>query len=296
MAQPKQQAVAKTTTITHLAIQDLDLDAIIDAAKESSGIGFSAFDLEKITVPNGLAWAVQGRPRETLNVVILHYHRARMRYDGPYEQSQGSRPPLCASSDGVTGSGDPGGDCQTCFYAGFGEGCNPFVVLYGLFAESTLPVCIQIPRTSLRAGPQYVRSYLAMGPLKYGKPFFAYQTVIGLEQRQGGPGMLATFTKGPDLAPDVVAAVKTYREAFRASLQHPTRPQQGQLADPTAKRALPPAEYHICTPYCSEGLHYQNDAVGATHLVEVELEPGGRQRITMYDPHKVELEPDDVQY
>jgi len=90
---------------------------------------------------------------EIQGVVVLH-HEARAYWPGSFS---GSEPPSCASLDGKTGIGSPGGDCYKCPYAqwgsdpkgGRGQACKDMRRLYILRPGEFLPRLLTLPPTSM---------------------------------------------------------------------------------------------------------------------------------------------------
>jgi hypothetical protein len=216
-------AVIKT-----LAIANMDIETVVDVMRESSldgGDGLSPFDLDRIQFPSAgsLTYAVptdEGKKRavETLDAIVLHHHPIRQFYEGNYDPSTPTAP-RCTSADGMRGVGNPGGDCLKCRFGEFNCGCKQYRVLYLLFPENQAPTLLVLPRTSLNPARKYLRKLALTGTHCYG-----LITKIGLTERRSGPGMVATFAPGPKLTPEMLAIVRAYAQAFRASIAFPSVP------------------------------------------------------------------------
>lgn len=95
-----------------------------------------------------------------LKGVILYVGATRARFEGEY--GKGSKIPLCTSSDGITGHGDPGGACTECEFSQFGANgerpeCEQKKPMYVLIPEisPTLPVVFNVPATNFGALKKY---------------------------------------------------------------------------------------------------------------------------------------------
>ena len=98
-----------------------------------------------------------GKPQyiEKLQGVILYHHPANGYWVG--EVNNEDKAPICASVDGKTGVGDPGGACQACVLNRFGSGedgkskaCKNMRHLYLLRSDEFMPIMLYLPPTSLR--------------------------------------------------------------------------------------------------------------------------------------------------
>lgn len=222
--------------ITSLALEQMDVAAVANALAESGIDGLSPFDLDKISMPGagGLTWNVpteEGvRPKEAIEGIILHQHPTRQLYEGAYDAANPS-PPRCASYDGVTGHGDPGGSCAVCPLGQFGGPCKPYRFLYVLFPDKTVPTLLILPRTSLsRRLPKGFAKYVSKLAFR-GKVPAQMVSRISLEQRKQGMGSVAVFDEGAALSPEHYALVREYATAFKGALGFPSAP--GPVVDPT---------------------------------------------------------------
>ena len=125
----KEHIVEKTEKAgeTQWAITTVDTQVVGEILAESLGAGtLTPFDLDRILVPagGGLSWSIP-TPKGEQNVpkfqaVILHHHAGRSYWALPFGEME-KQPPACTSLDGITGVGDPGGDCALCPKAAFGS-------------------------------------------------------------------------------------------------------------------------------------------------------------------------------
>lgn len=215
-----------TTELTALAITTEQLTNIREAIADIGADSFTAFDLARIKVPAGGAtsWELpDGEPAKFLDAVIIAAQRARQYY--PKVDADGAAPagvpPTCASSDGITGHGAPGGTCATCPLAAFGEGAPPckerrhcLLVIGG----SILPVFLNLPPASLKALKQYqLQELVSKHQLKASQVI----TRIGLVSDKNANQQVysrATFTMLEKLSPEQCAVAAQYAAAMQGLL------------------------------------------------------------------------------
>lgn len=103
------------------------------------------------------------------SAVILHHHIMRAYYKEKY--TGGNNPPDCGSFDGVEGTGEPGGSCETCACNKFGTGengakaCKERRRLYLLLEGEMFPLVLSLPTGSLKDFSRYLMRCLP----KWGK-------------------------------------------------------------------------------------------------------------------------------
>lgn len=147
------------------------LDILSEAlADEYAGMDFG-FDRVKIPAGGGTAFEIPGEDGEETEMVkeitgvILFSHPAYAYYSGRYVG--GNHPPQCGSYDGITGIGNPGGECRKCLYNQFGSGdgqgkaCKNKRQLYILQEGEMFPIILSLPSGSLRAFQQYAKRQLS---------------------------------------------------------------------------------------------------------------------------------------
>jgi len=104
---------------------------------------------------------------KTLSCVILYNHPAFAYYTDKYQG--GNNPPDCGSFDGVTGLGNPGGNCKACPYNQYGSGegqakaCKNRRMLYILREGEVFPMMLNLPTGSLREFTNYMKRLLTKG-------------------------------------------------------------------------------------------------------------------------------------
>lgn len=102
-----------------------------------------------------------------ISCVILYNHPAFAYYTDKYQG--GNNPPDCGSFDGVTGLGNPGGNCKTCPYNQYGSGegqakaCKNRRMLYILREGEVFPMMLNLPTGSLREFTNYMKRLLTKG-------------------------------------------------------------------------------------------------------------------------------------
>lgn len=191
--------LAKVTEITALSITPEALAGVREAIAEIGADDISVFNLTRVKVPSSGAttWEVPSlEPTKTLDAVIIAAQTARQYYEKAAgdEGTVSGTPPDCASADGVTGHGSPGGACATCPLAAFGGGCKKRKHCLLLIEGSILPVFLNLPPGSLGNLRDYQLQELV--GRQGGKRLVQVVTRIGLEATknpQGQPYSKATF-------------------------------------------------------------------------------------------------------
>ena len=104
---------------------------------------------------------------KNLSCVILYNHPAYAYYTDKYQG--GNNPPDCGSFDGVTGLGNPGGNCKACPYNQYGSGegqakaCKNRRMLYILREGEVFPMMLNLPTGSLKEFTNYMKRLLTKG-------------------------------------------------------------------------------------------------------------------------------------
>ena len=102
-----------------------------------------------------------------LRGVILFQHPMYSYYRDAY--TGGNNPPDCGSYDGITGVGNPGGECATCPFNKFGSGsgqskaCRNKRTIYILSEGEMFPMMFCLPTGSLKAFTEYLKRNLSKG-------------------------------------------------------------------------------------------------------------------------------------
>jgi hypothetical protein len=152
--------------------------ALADAAfSESLSQELEGLDLsfEKIKIPSAgsTVFEVPGEEDDTdtvkeFSAVILHHHTHNAYYKT--KNTGGNNPPDCGSFDGVTGEGDPGGNCKSCPLnqfgtadEGAGKACKNRRRIYVLREGEVFPLLLSLPTGSLKEFTKYIKKLLGKG-------------------------------------------------------------------------------------------------------------------------------------
>ena len=168
MPTKKNEALAAQNT-GFLALANADLGAMMAEELDGLDAGF-----ERIKIPSGgsTMFEVPGEGDEAeavkeFSAVILHHHPLFAYYKAKY--TGGNQPPDCASFDGVTGEGDPGGPCRKCPLNQFGSGengakaCKNRRRIYVLREGEIFPLLLSLPTGSLQEFTRYIKRLLSKG-------------------------------------------------------------------------------------------------------------------------------------
>lgn len=137
----------------------------IMAANVGTG-GVSPFDIDRIKVPSGggTTWEVPSLTgvveTKELRGVVIAWRDARSFWRESFDATGGGTPPDCSSDDGISGQGDPGGDCAVCPLSQFesemrngkpgrGQACKQTRLLFVVREGDMLPILVVVPPSSL---------------------------------------------------------------------------------------------------------------------------------------------------
>ena len=152
-----------------LALANADLGAMM--AEELDGLD-AGFERIKIPSAGSTMFEVPGEDGDPdaakeFSGVILYHHPLLVHYKNKY--TGGNQPPDCASFDGVTGEGDPGGPCRKCPLNQFGSGengakaCKNRRRIYVLREGEIFPLLLSLPTGSLQEFTRYIKRLLSKG-------------------------------------------------------------------------------------------------------------------------------------
>lgn len=158
------------------------------------GSKFDFFDLERIVFPKTLFWSVpdeneEEQPIKEIEGVIVYMRSNRIYYINEYDPNN-IIPPDCVSQDGITGAGDPGGECEICPLSKFRPGkdsaplCSERKLIMVLKKGEFLPIIINLPPTSLKPIREYFIKTLS---LKKDKIFYEVVTGLSLQEHKQNP-------------------------------------------------------------------------------------------------------------
>ena len=165
-----QETTALTTQKAgYLSLANSDVGAMI--AEELDGL---EVQFEKIRIPSGgiLAFEIPGEDGEAdtvkeFSAVILHQHALNAYYKTKF--NGGNNPPDCGSFDGITGIGEPGGNCAACAFNQYGSGknggkaCQNRRRLFVLLEGESFPLLLSLPASSLKEFARYLKRLISKG-------------------------------------------------------------------------------------------------------------------------------------
>ena len=199
-------------------------DALNETMMEDcQGLEFS-FDRVKLPAGGGTAFEIPSAEGDDYEMakditgVIVYNHPAFAHYHDKY--TGGNNPPDCGSFDGVTGIGNPGGNCATCPYNKFGSGdgqsklCKNKRMLYILREGEIFPITLSLPTGSLKTFTNYVKSQLSRG-----RKLSQVVTKITLKKASNASGIAfsqAVFTFERILTADERAGIASVVETVKA--------------------------------------------------------------------------------
>lgn len=208
---------AVTTTTSIFPVAASEVARLLHDGLEP-GEHMDLFSLPRVNVPvgGGLSWQMpNGESVKALEGVIVVRTIPRAYYATSIEDSGGGSPPDCASEDGVTGVGSPGGECATCPFAVYGSGkgdaqaCHQRTRLFLMDGTTLLPLMIDLGPSAFRTVRRYV-----FAVMNAGTPLWHVRTSIGLVEAKSGSGIKYSLPElrslGP-LAPAQRAEVDAYR-------------------------------------------------------------------------------------
>ena len=229
MAEKKEVAVIP---YSNFAVVKSDPSVMKEIMAENIGEGgITPFDLDRIKVPSGggLTWEIPNIDGEILETkmvdgIIVYWKEPRAYWATQFEDSGGGTPPDCSAFDGVTGMGEPGGECAKCPLAAFGTaekgGGQAFKqtrMMFLLRPDSLLPTVLAAPPTSLKP----IRAYF-LRLAGQAVPFYTVISRFTLEKAKSGTGIEYSRivpSVGARLSAEEVAQVKKYAEGFRATFE-----------------------------------------------------------------------------
>lgn len=196
--------------------------------------GLNPVDLiTRIKIPSGgaIAFEVPGDDPENPDMVkeligvIVDKHPINAYWAAKYEGQ--NNPPDCSSMDGVSGIGNPGGDCKNCPYnqwgtatnpdgtPGKGKACKNMHRIYLLRSGEAFPLLLTLPPTSIKAFSTYIaKSIVAKGMKSY-----SVVTRISLKKAQNSGGITysqAQFGIDEKLSPDAVKVMSEYSKGIKS--------------------------------------------------------------------------------
>jgi hypothetical protein len=136
--------------------------------------GLAPHELDRAGNPSGKStkWSIptiEGDEETVGSIegVILYHKYSRSRWEKEYGKGEPNAMPVCASVDGKTGVGDPGGDCKNCPFAQYGSGpnnsqaCKLTKHVFVLRENELLPLLVVLTPSSLKNAKSYFRRLLS---------------------------------------------------------------------------------------------------------------------------------------
>lgn len=157
--------------VTQYAIAQPESSDVIAAMQQALAPGetLSFTSLRQLRVPagGGQTWEFEdGQAVRTFDGVLLLRQPVRAYWHDPF--SGEGAPPDCASNDGITGTGDPGGECSICPKNAWGsaadetgqerkgKACRQIARLFVITPDTFLPLLLPAPPSSYKRVLTYV--------------------------------------------------------------------------------------------------------------------------------------------
>lgn len=153
---------------------------------------------------------------KVLEGIIVYQHSANAYWT---DQDAQTAAPDCSSDDGITGYGNPGGNCQGCPLNQFGSGeggvgkaCKNMRQIYILRDGDAIPLLLSLPPTSLRAFQAYANNLMFAG-----RALSGVKTNISLKKMDNGNNTysIAAFRTAGILEPELAKETRAYAAGFR---------------------------------------------------------------------------------
>lgn len=155
---------------SNYALMRLPEETALDLIQSAISSGVTSFDFDRVRVPagGGITWEIptlEGEPESTkaLTGVIVGIAQKKAYWATALEESGGGTPPDCRSDDGAFGQGNPGGPCRACPYNQFGssskgegKACKDMMHVLIVPPNSTLPLLLSVPPTSIKPMRQFL--------------------------------------------------------------------------------------------------------------------------------------------
>lgn len=220
-----------------------DADSFAEAIRDNLGATqFNILDLPRLKVPpgGGLAWELPtddgDELQRTVDGVIAFWRDARIYWPNPIEESDG-RPPQCRSEDGVTGIGNPGGECLVCPFAQMdsrrdgrpGSACSQRRMVFILTPGRVLPYLLSLPITSVKPMRKYNLDLASKR-----QTYWSVVTSWRLERTENRDGIdysVAIPKRVRELDAQEKAAIAAYRDVMRPVLDRVSVFEQPQASE-----------------------------------------------------------------
>jgi hypothetical protein len=205
-------------------LANMDMAAMM--AEELDGLD-AGFERIKIPSAGSTVFEVPGEdPAEPeavkeFSAVILYHHPLFAYYKSKY--TGGNNPPDCGSYDGLSGQGDPGGNCKSCPNNQFGTGengskaCKNRRRIYVLREGEIFPLLLSLPTGSLKELTRFLKRLLSKG-----RKSNSVVTRFSLKKAVNSGGIAysqAQFTVDRVLTPEEHALIEKMTEQVKAYSQ-----------------------------------------------------------------------------
>ncbi len=227
----KEQALVP---VSEYKVMQVSMPKLTKTIKDNLGADkLSSFDFDRIKVPSGggTTWEIPTLTgldeSKSIDGVIVFWKTTRGYWNSPYTGE--GVPPNCSSEDGITGRGDPGGDCLSCPFNQFGTGrddkgeitkgkaCKEVRAVFLLRKEGVLPILITAPPMSLKPMRKY---FLRLA--SHGVSYYEAVTRLALEKDKNSNGLTYSRivpTLGEQLSPEQAASIEAYANTIKPYLE-----------------------------------------------------------------------------
>lgn len=214
----------------------LSAESVAQTLKDNlGGKQISQFDLDRVKVPSqGSTFftvpSIDGEESvKELKGIVLHWSEKRFFWHEKFGVSGGATPPDCASEDGTTGIGDPGGACSKCKYAQFGsamkengefgkgQACKLMRYLLVVRKNDWIPFVLCVPPSSLG---NLRKLFLRLS--SKAMPFYKVEIAFTLEKATSADGIVYSVIVPKvtgQLDPESVKAIEKYREQVHGTFE-----------------------------------------------------------------------------
>ena len=160
--------------------------------------------------------------KELTGVILYHHLNNAYWPDGKAYDDNTS--PLCSSTDGKLGIGEPGGVCATCALNEYGsapegnaKACKNMRTLYLLRSGDLLPLQVTLPPTSLKPFREFTSRAFVMRR----RASFGSVVKIGLKKMVNGSNeySVATFSRLYDFEGEELVQIRAYANNFKEQMQ-----------------------------------------------------------------------------
>jgi len=191
-----------------------------------------ATDLEQVVVPSGgvTTWTIPTidgdvETKEIIGIIVCT-QIIKAYWKESFDDTGGGIPPDCSSEDGLSGIGDPGGNCLKCKFGGKdafgtakdgkgrGKACQEGRLIFIVLQDEILPIRIKAPSMSLSTSRKYL-----FGLTSKRKAVHSVYTSMTLESDKNRDGIKYSkiiFTKIGDI--ENPAKTEAYAKALKPYL------------------------------------------------------------------------------